>query len=251
MVDLHFPSQLKIANAVYLNSCPLVCAGTAPWRGSMWTVCWLSSTSHLIKLWGTTTSTLCQDDCTPSTSLKGACDCSRMGTTTLLVCQIYGSKPTSPPTWGFCLSVSPATVRRPSSPLSRWTTALPTWTSLWWAAVNRVRAPATSCGSVSDRTWASCSGGLKPPTGSTPGETHKHFVLRSLTDAFHVFLSKKWLKPVSVFPWRKVVNGQWHRWVETELWQWWNGLLKNCVSHPALGLTSCITQSESFFHPLT
>lgn len=69
------------------------------------------------------------------------------------------------------LSVPEATVRRPSSPWSRWTAALPTSTSLWWAAVSRVWAPATSCGNVSDRTWANFSGGLEPPTGSTPGKT--------------------------------------------------------------------------------
>lgn len=68
------------------------------------------------------------------------------------------------------LSVFPATVRLQSSPWSRWTTAPPTLTSSWCAAVNRVRAPVTSCGNVSDRIWANCSGGPEPPTGSTPGE---------------------------------------------------------------------------------
>lgn len=69
------------------------------------------------------------------------------------------------------ICVLPGTAQQLSSPWSRWTAALPTSTSLWWAAVSRARAPATSCGSVSDRTWVNSSGGLEPPTKSTPGKT--------------------------------------------------------------------------------
>lgn len=67
--------------------------------------------------------------------------------------------------------LSPAgTVQQPSSPGSLWAVIHPIWTSLWWAAASRARAPARSCGSASGRTWASSSGGPVPPTASTPGE---------------------------------------------------------------------------------
>lgn len=144
---------------VLLGVCVCVVTDTDLWPGSMWIVFWLSSTSPLIKGWGETTSTLCRDACTPSTCLKGEL--------ALSVFRPY----LAPRSKVVRSSVCPATTRQRSSPWSQSTTERHTWISLWWAAVNRARAPVTSCGNVSSRTWANCSGGLEPPTGSIPGET--------------------------------------------------------------------------------